>query len=68
MRTNPEAAAHMREAAKIARFDAHLYEVAFIDHADAGAPVDRRGVAAAALGVEVHDSRSTPGSRGVSSR
>jgi len=33
MRTNPEAAAHMREAAKIARFDAHLYEVAFIDHA-----------------------------------
>jgi hypothetical protein len=30
---NPEAAAHMREAATIATFDAHLYEVAFIDHA-----------------------------------
>jgi heme-degrading monooxygenase HmoA len=33
MRANPEAAAHMREAATIATFDAHLYEVAFIDHA-----------------------------------
>ena len=33
MLANPEAAAHMRAAAQIARFDAHLYEVAFIDHA-----------------------------------
>jgi heme-degrading monooxygenase HmoA len=33
MLTNPEAAAHMREAARIATFDAHLYEVAFIAHA-----------------------------------
>src|SRR5947209_7749507 len=33
MLANPEAAAHMREAATIATFDAHLYEVAFIDHA-----------------------------------
>ena len=32
MLAKPEAAAHMREAATIARFDAHLYEVAFIDH------------------------------------
>jgi quinol monooxygenase YgiN len=33
MLANPAAAAHMREAATIATFDAHLYEVAFIDHA-----------------------------------
>ena len=33
MLANPGAAAHMREAATIATFDAHLYEVAFIDHA-----------------------------------
>jgi quinol monooxygenase YgiN len=33
MLANPAAAAHMREIAKIASFDAHLYEVAFIDHA-----------------------------------
>src|SRR2546421_10017758 len=33
MLANPEAAAHLREAATIATFDAHLYEVAFIDHA-----------------------------------
>jgi heme-degrading monooxygenase HmoA len=33
MLANPEAAAHMREVATIATFDAHLYEVAFIDHA-----------------------------------
>ena len=32
MLANPEAAAHIREAAIIASFDAHLYEVAFIDH------------------------------------
>jgi heme-degrading monooxygenase HmoA len=32
MLANAEAAAHMREAASIATFDAHLYEVAFIDH------------------------------------
>jgi len=33
MLANPEAAAHIREATRIATFDAHLYEVAFIDHA-----------------------------------
>ena len=33
MLANPEAAVHMREAATIATFDPHLYEVAFIDHA-----------------------------------
>ena len=33
MPANPEAAAHLREAATMATFDAHLYEVAFIDHA-----------------------------------
>ena len=33
MLAKPEAAVHMREAAKIGSFDAHLYEVVFIDHA-----------------------------------
>ena len=33
MLANPEAAVHMREATTIATFDAHLYEVVFIDHA-----------------------------------